>query len=272
MAEQQAPEWIDEVDAYIIDMDGVLYRGSQAIPEARPFLEALDARGIPYMMATNNATQTPANYVAKLEGMGIHLRNEQIFTSALATGDYLRATYERGTTVYVVGMSALREAVYGDGYFEEAGTDADLVVSGADFELQYETLRIACLAIRNGADYVATNADVTFPTPEGLVPGSGAIVAALVASGDKEPVVVGKPSPVMVERSLSQLGTEAERTVMLGDRLDTDILAGQRAGTRTVLVTTGISTVEDIESTGIEPDWTIETLDILISALERRGG
>ncbi len=267
MAVAGAPEWIAAVDAFIIDMDGVLYRGAQAIPEAQPFLATLDRLGIPFMMATNNATQTPDDYVTKLDGMGIPIRPDQVFTSALATGDYLRANYDRGTSVYVVGMAALREAVYGDGYFVEAGADAELVVSGADFELVYETLRVACLAIRGGADYVATNADTTFPTPEGLVPGAGSLVAALVASGGKDPVVVGKPSPVMVERSLAQLGTTAERTVMLGDRLDTDILAGERAGCRTVLVTTGISSVEDIAATGIEPHWTIETLDLLEAAL-----
>jgi 4-nitrophenyl phosphatase len=263
-----APDWVASVEAFIIDMDGVLYRGAEAIPEARPFLAALDALEIPFMMATNNSTQTPDEYVTKLAGMGIELRPDQVFTSALATADYLRASYPRGTTANVVGMSALLEAVFGDGYFVEAGTDAEVVISGADWRLVYESLRVACLAIRNGADYVATNADVTFPTPEGLVPGAGSIVAALVASGGKEPVVVGKPRPVMVERSLSQLGTAAAQTVMLGDRLDTDILAGERAGCPTVLVTTGISTEEDIEMTGISPDWTITSLDVLRAALE----
>lgn len=272
MTNAPAPGWISSVEAFIIDMDGVLYRGSEAIPEARPFLAALDEYDIPYMMATNNSTQTPDEYVAKLGRMGIEIRPDQVFTSALATADYLRATYPPGTKANVVGMAALNEAVFGDGYFKEAGTDADVVISGADWQLVYETLRVACLAIRNGADYVATNADTTFPTPEGLIPGAGSIVAALVASGGKEPVVVGKPSPVMVERSLSQLGVEASRTVMLGDRLDTDILAGQRAGCKTVLVTTGISSVEDIAATGIEPDWTIDTLDVLRESLiaERR--
>jgi 4-nitrophenyl phosphatase len=263
-----APDWFASVEAFIIDMDGVLYRGAVAIPAAQPFLAALDACGIPFMMATNNSTQTPDEYVVKLGGMGIPLRAEQVFTSALATADYLRAEYPRGTKAHVVGMSALLEAVYGDGYFERAGTDAEVVISGADWRLVYESLRVACLAIRNGAAYVATNADTTFPTPEGLVPGAGSIVAALVASGGKQPVVVGKPSPVMVERSLSQLGVAAERTVMLGDRLDTDILAGQRAGCRTVLVTTGISTVEDIAASGIVPDWTVDSLDLLRAALE----
>jgi 4-nitrophenyl phosphatase len=262
------PEWLTSTRGFIIDMDGVLYRGSQAIPEARPFLEALDRLGTPFVMATNNATQSPDDYVRKLAGMGIPIRPDQIFTSALATGDYLRATYDRGTKIYVVGMEALREAVYGDGYFEEAGVNAEVVVSGADFRLIYETLRIACLAIRHGAEYVATNADTTFPTPEGLVPGAGAIVAALVASGGKEPTVIGKPSPVMVERALAHLGVGPHEAVMLGDRLDTDILAGQRANTRTVLVTTGISSLIDIETTGIEPDWVIPTLDVLMLALE----
>jgi 4-nitrophenyl phosphatase len=203
--------------------------------------------------------------------MGIGVRPEQIFTSALATGDYLRATYKPGMKVNVVGMEALRQAIYADGYFEEGGVDAEIVVSGADFRLVYESLRVACLAIRHGADYVATNADTTFPTPEGLVPGAGAIVAALVASGGKEPVVIGKPSPVMVERSAAYLGLRPEETIMLGDRLDTDILAGQRAGTRTVLVTTGISSLSDIEATGIEPEWVVPTLDVLQLALEATG-
>ena len=272
MTAPAAPDWVASVEGFVIDMDGVLYRGSQAIPEARPFLEALNRLEIPFMMATNNSTQTPANYVEKLRGMGMPIREDQVFTSALATGDYLRATYPRGTKAYVVGMSALREAVYGDGYFEEAELDAEVVISGADFELVYDNLRVACLAIRGGADYVATNADTTFPTPEGLVPGAGSIVAALVASGGKEPVVVGKPSPVMVERSLSQLGTDPAGTVMLGDRLDTDILAGRRAGTPTVLVTTGVSRAEDVADSGIEPDWTIESLDALRIALEARPG
>jgi 4-nitrophenyl phosphatase len=261
------PNWIATVKGFIIDMDGVLYRGSVAIPEAAPFLAALEALGMPYMMATNNATATPGDYVRKLDDMGIPLRPEQVFTSALATANYLKATFQRGTRVFVVGMEALREAVYGDGYFVESWADADVVVSGADFRLVYESLRVACLAIRAGAEYVATNADVTFPTPEGLVPGAGAIVAALTVSGGKEPTVVGKPSPVMVERCLSELQLGPSEAVMLGDRLDTDILAGQRAGMRTVLVTTGVSSVADIDATGIRPDWTVPSLDSLTAAL-----
>ena len=265
-------DWLADPGGFIIDMDGVLYKGSEAIPDAKPFLAALNQQNIPFVMATNNATQTPDEYVRKLDGMGIEIRADQVFTSAMATATYLRERFPAGSSAYVIGTSALRDAIFADGYFDAAEIDADIVVSSADFNLVYETLRVACLAIRNGAEYVATNADTTFPTPEGLVPGAGSIVAALVASGGKEPTVVGKPSPVLVERALAAMGTSAADTVMLGDRLDTDILAGQRAGTRTCLVTTGISTVDDVETSGIRPDLVVGSLDELRQAIQAGTG
>lgn len=257
------------IRGFILDMDGVLYTGNAMIPETTRFLSALDAAGIPYMMATNNATATPDQYVDKLGGMGIEVRREEVVTSALATGTYLRDTYPDGSKAYVVGMEALREAVFGDGHFVEATSDVDVVVSGADFKLTYDSLKYACLCIRAGADYVATNADTTFPSEEGLIPGSGSIVAALVASGGKEPTVVGKPSPVMIESCLKMLGLSAGETVMLGDRLDTDILAGERAGAQTILVTTGISGVADIEAQEIYPDIVVPSLDPLSELIEQ---
>lgn len=263
----QLPAWLNDIRGYILDMDGVLFRGNTMIPEVPRFLETLELSNIPYMMATNNATATPDDYVAKLGGMGIEISREHVVTSALATGAYLRTTYPSGTRVYVVGMSALREAVFGDGYFVEDAEQAEVVISGADFQLVYESLRVACLLIRAGADYVATNADTTFPTEVGLVPGAGAIVAALVAATSVEPTIVGKPSPVMVESCLTMLDLAPDQAVMLGDRLDTDILAGERAGARTILVTTGISSPEDVERTGIRPSLIIPTLDPLSDAI-----
>ncbi|MFW6075421.1 MAG: HAD-IIA family hydrolase [Chloroflexota bacterium] len=262
-------EWLSGIRAFILDMDGVLYRGNAMIPEVPRFLDALAAGDIAYMMATNNATATPEQYIDKLGGMGIEVEPGQIVTSALATGTYLRDRYPSGSKAYVVGMDALRDAVFGDGHFVEDTRNVDVVVSGADFRLTYDSLKTACLCIRAGADYVATNADTTFPSEEGLIPGSGAIVAALVASGGKEPTIVGKPSPVMVETCLKMLGTSAEETIMLGDRLDTDILAGERAGTHTVLVTTGISNVTDIEAEEIYPDVVVPTLDAISELLEQ---
>jgi 4-nitrophenyl phosphatase len=255
--------WLAGIRGYILDMDGVLYRGNTLIPEVKAFLCALDSAGIPYTMATNNSTNSQLDYVMKLERLGVSVPEESIFTSAVATATYLRSTYPDGTRVYVVGMKALRHAIFEDGYFFPAEANADVVVSGADFELVYGSLRTACLAIRAGADYVATNADTTFPSEAGLIPGSGAIVAALVAATDVEPTIVGKPSPVMVESCLTAMGIEASQAVMLGDRLDTDILAGQRANTRTVMVLTGVHTPADVRRTGIEPDLVIDTLEPL---------
>lgn len=251
-------------------MDGVLYRGNTIIPEVPRFIEAMQSAGIPYAMATNNSTNTPRQYVEKLAAMGIDAPEASIVTSSVATATLLKSRYERGTSIYVVGMAALEEALFADGYFRRAGEDAQIVVSGANFELRYEHLRTACLAIRSGAAYVATNADKTFPTEVGLIPGSGSIVAALSAATDIDPLVVGKPSPEMIESCLSIIGITATRALMIGDRLDTDILAGERAGTQTLLVLTGVSTVNDVAETGIVPNVIVETLDPLSEALSAR--
>lgn len=263
-------EWANAIDGCILDMDGVLYRGNTIIPEVPAFIETMNRIGMPYAMATNNSTNTPRQYVEKLGAMGIDVPESSIVTSGVATATFLKGRYDKGTTVCVVGMAALEEALFGDGYFTQAGADAQVVVSGANFELRYEHLKTACLAIRAGAAYVATNADKTFPTEIGLIPGSGAIVAALSAATDTDPIVVGKPSPEMIDSCLKIIGVEANRALMVGDRLDTDILAGARAGTPTLLVLTGVSTVAEVKETGIVPDVIIETLTPLTDALSAR--
>jgi 4-nitrophenyl phosphatase len=264
--------WAATIDGCILDMDGVIYRGNTVIPEVPRFIDAMNQAGIPYAMATNNSTNTPRQYVEKLAAMGIDTPEDRIVTSGVATATLLKQRYSKGTSVYVVGMTALEEALFGDGYFVPAGEDAQIVVSGANFDLRYDDLRTACLAIRAGADYVATNADRTFPTEVGLIPGAGAIVAALSAATDVDPLVVGKPSPEMIGSCLKILGVEATRALMIGDRLDTDILAGERAGTPTLMVLTGVSTVNEVVETGINPDVILETLDPLSDALLNRAG
>lgn len=266
-----SPDWAATIDGCILDMDGVIYRGDTLISEASAFLAALDAAGVAWSMATNNATKTQRDYVEKLARMGIDAPEARIVTSAVATASYLQHTYPRGTTVYVVGMEALRGAIFGDGYFVPAGRDASVVVSGADFDLRYDDLKVACLAIRAGADYVATNGDRTFPTEDGLIPGSGAIVAALTAATDVQPLVIGKPSPEMIGSCLEIMGASAGRTLMVGDRLDTDIQAGINAGTQTLLVLTGVSTVDEIRATGIVPDVVVQTLEAATNAFRGRG-
>ncbi|GBD15782.1 Acid sugar phosphatase [bacterium HR26] len=253
-----------DVRALVFDMDGVLYRGNTRLPHVRELLEQLDRRGVPYAMVTNNSTRTPAQYAEKLAGMGISTLAERILTSSLVTRAWLEQRYPRGTRVYIVGMESLQEAILGDGYFTPAGTDAEVVVSGADFSLTYDKLRIATLAIRRGAHYVATNPDKTFPSEEGLIPGAGAIIAALVAATDVTPVVIGKPEPAIMLRAAALLGVEPAQVLAIGDRLDTDVLAGRRAGFRTALVLTGVATPADLDGGEVRPDLVLPDLEPLV--------
>lgn len=254
------PDWLATITGVVLDMDGVLYRGNTLIPEVPAFLAALDARGIHWAMATNNSTALPDDYVTKLAAMGVATTAEHVITSGAATATWVRQRYPQGTRVFVVGSPALRSAVFADDYFVSAERDAEVVVSGADFDLRYDSLKIACLAIRAGATWVATNADRTFPSEEGLIPGAGALVAALAAATDRTPTIIGKPGPELVQSSMLIIGTDAAHTLMIGDRLDTDILSGAQAGCRTALVLTGVSTRADAETGDITPDLVVETL------------
>ncbi len=262
---------LERVRGIAFDMDGVLYRGEQPLPAAAELVAELEKRGIGFVMVTNNATKTPEEYAAKLARMGMTVPAERIVTSAIATRDWMRQRYEPGTTVYVLGMAALQQAIYDGGYFVPAGRDAQIVVNGADFTLTYEKLKIATLAIRAGAGWIATNPDRTFPSEEGLIPGSGAIVAALQAATDRAPIVIGKPEPAMVLRAADLLGVPPDQLLVVGDRLDTDILAGQRAGSFTALVLTGVSTLTDVRTSAVQPDIVLDDLHVLLEAV-RCGG
>lgn len=255
---------LERAQGFVIDMDGVLYRGDTVLPHVKEFLGALNEGAVPYVLATNNSTRLPEQYVEKLAAMGLAVTSDRIQTSGQATAAWLKERYPRGTTVYVLGMTALEAAVYGDGYFARAERDVQVVVSGADFELTYNKLRIAALAIRRGAAFVATNGDTTFPTEEGLIPGAGAILAALVAATSVTPEIIGKPSTGMLLQGASLLGTEPAHTVMLGDRLDTDILAGHRANFITIMVLTGVSTMADVAGSDLQPDVLLPDLAPLV--------
>lgn len=257
--------------SYIIDMDGVIYRGDLCLPHVPEFLQALDAADIPYLMATNNSTKSPQEFDDKLKRMGIDLEADRILTSSVATRGMIEEKYPKGTGVFVVGMQALHDAMYADGYFVPAERDAEVVVSGGNFDLVYAELRTACLAIRDGAEWYATNGDNTFPTEEGIIPGSGAIIAALQAATSQSPIVVGKPSTGMIDEALQSLGTAKEDTVMLGDRLDTDILAGERAGLLTMLVMTGVTDLDELKAFDIHPDVIVDDLEPLVAYYTSRG-
>lgn len=261
--------------AWIFDMDGVLYRGSQALPGVRELLDALTLRERQFMLATNNSTATPEAYEAKLAAMGIEVSAAEVLTSGLATRDYLLQTLPDGAGIYVIGMPALRELLFAGTPFhpvQYGEEQPEAVVVGLDLGFTYDKLKIANEAIRHGARFIATNADATLPTEAGLVPGAGSIIAALETASGQRPVVIGKPETPMLEAAMARMGVGPDETVMIGDRLDTDILAGARAGVPTVLVLTGVSTREDLATAEALPDVVVSDLPSLVEALTGEAG
>ena len=251
-------------------MDGVLYRGAEVLPGVKELLDALTLRERPVMLATNNSMSTPEAYERKLAAMGLDIPASAVITSALATRDYLLRTLPEGAGIYVIGMPALREQLFEGTPFHPVQYGEEqpaAVVIGLDLEFTYAKLKAAHEAIQRGALFIATNADSTLPTEAGLVPGAGSIVAALAAASGQRPIVIGKPETPMLETAMTRMGAQPEETVMLGDRLDTDILAGERAGMPTVLVLTGVSTREDLSSAEALPDVVVSDLPSLVEAI-----
>ena len=248
----------------LIDMDGVLYRGRTGLPGGPELIAFLRERGIPYLLVTNNSTLTPAQFMLRLGSMGIDVSQDLIMTSGVATSAYLATLAPPGTKVNVVGEPALIEELERRG-FVLAGRDAEYVVCGWDKGINFDKLKTACLAIRDGATFIGTNADKTYPLEKDLIPGAGSILASLIAATDVEPIVVGKPEPIMIEQSLRMLGARPEETAILGDRLDTDILGGHRVGILTIMLLTGISTEAEAAACDAPPDLIFDDLPTLIS-------
>lgn len=237
----------------IVDMDGVLYRGSQAIPGVGGFVAFLRQRTIPFVLATNNSTMTPKQYVGKLAGMGVTVHTQEILTSSQATAGYLAGITSPGTRIFVVGQNGLRTALV-DAGFVLVENDAEFVVVGMDPSACYEHLAQASLLIRGGAQFVGTNPDPTFPSERGIVPGAGSLLAFLETATGVAPTVIGKPGRAMMEQALARMGAGSSTAAVLGDRLETDILAGQRTGLHTILVLSGVTDRAVLARSEIQPD------------------
>jgi 4-nitrophenyl phosphatase len=237
----------------IVDMDGVLYRGGEVIPGTGPFLEFLREQGIGFVLATNNATRTPQQFKDKLAGMGVTVGVDEILTSALATAEYLAGIAPPGTRIFVVGQDGLRTALQEAG-FVLVEDDAEYVVVGMDFHVCYERLRDATLQIRSGAQFIGTNPDRTFPSELGIVPGAGSLQAFLEAATGTAPTIIGKPETAMMEQAMTLMDAQPASTGVLGDRLETDILAGKRAGMLTLLVLSGVTDRAQLAQSEIQPD------------------
>ncbi len=256
---------LDAIRNLLMDMDGVLYRGHTPLAGAAELIHFLRGRGIRFLLVTNNSTLTPAQFAERMQKMGIPVEAEEIMTSGVATAEYLATIAPPGTKVNVVGEGGLIAELEKRG-FVMAGREAQFVVCGLDKTVTYEKLKTATLAIRDGATFIGTNADKTYPLEKDLIPGAGSILAALIAATDVQPIVVGKPEPIILEQCLRLLGARKEETALLGDRLDTDILGGHRAGLTTIMVTTGIHTAEEAAAYPIQPDYLFADLPALLAA------
>lgn len=245
-----------DIHALVIDMDGVLWRGDMPLPGLVELFEFMQGQELPFVLATNNARKTPEQYLKRFAGYGVTITPENVMTSSLATAAYLQNELVPGSAVYVVGEDGVREAMRGVGFtvLEDDRQPAAAVVAGIDFTISYDKLKYAALHIQRGARFVGTNGDLTFPAEDGLYPGAGAILAAIQAATGIEPVTVGKPGRQMFDVAVQRMGSDPARTAMVGDRLETDILGGQRAGLKTILVTTGVDNEDSIAEKGIRPD------------------
>jgi 4-nitrophenyl phosphatase len=253
---------LSEMRAAVIDMDGVLWAGNQPMPGLVAFFDAMRRRLIRFVLATNNASQTPEQYIAKLARMGVTVTPDEIFTSALATALLLRERSPQGTQVFAIGEDGLVRALTDCG-FTLGGlyqNGADYVVVGMDRGLSWDKLATATINIRAGATFVGTNPDLTLPTEHGITHGNGAILAALQAATGVRPLVVGKPEPTMYQQAMRRLGSDPALTVGIGDRLETDILGAVRAGLPSVLVLSGVSRREDLEKVDYRPTWVLEDI------------
>jgi 4-nitrophenyl phosphatase len=242
---------LSHIKHLIIDMDGVLYLGDRPAPRLQDFFAFLRERSISFILATNNSTRTPQEYVDKLAGMGVTVSPDEILVSGQATARYLAREYPRGTRVHVFGMPALKQAMTDEG-FVLADEDVQLVVASMDRQVNFEKLKRATLLIRGGARFIATNLDPTNPSEEGLIPGTGAMIVALEAASETKAKAIGKPEPTMYQLAMEMMGARRETTAAIGDRVDTDILGGKRADLTTICVLSGSSDRDEAEAIGTD--------------------
>ena len=247
----------------IVDMDGVLWRGDEPMPALSEFFAFLRQRQIDFVLATNNASRTPGQYVDKLARFGVEVSPRCVLTSAEAAAAYLVSTAPSGARVYPIGEEGLWRALEQRG-FVLTDEGADYVVVGWDRQLTWDKLATAALLIHAGAGFVGTNPDVNYPTERGPVPGNGAQLAALEATTGVPPVVIGKPEPRMYQQALQLMGASPETTAVVGDRLDTDIAGGVRAGLASVLVLSGITTQADLVTSSVKPDLVCADIEDLV--------
>jgi len=263
---------ITALKTILLDMDGVLWRGSQPVVDIPQLFERVQGSGKQFFCVTNNSTRSVRHHLEKLRDFGVSLTANNIITSAEASAAYLAEKYPQRGDVFMIGESGLHEALKEKGFHileDPNGKKALAVVVGLDKKMTYRDFDLAIRYIREGSFFVGTNPDLTIPTPTGPAPGAGAILRGLEVSSGIEPYIIGKPYSALFDLALARANSLPEETLMIGDRLETDILGAQRAGMLTAVVFTGIASAEQAASWHPEPDIAAETalqvLDILDS-------
>ena len=247
---------------YLMDMDGVLVHEEHIIPGADQFLGELRDQGIPFMLLTNNSIYTPRDLRARLLRTGLDVPESAIWTSALATARFLD-TQRPGGSAYVIGEAGLTTALHSIGYVL-TDTDPDYVVLGETRTYSFEAITKAIRLVDGGARFIATNPDETGPSREGLLPATGSVAALIARATGREPYYVGKPNPLMMRSALRAIGAHSENTLMIGDRMDTEVHSVLAAGLQTLLVLTGISGADTAERFPYRPTMVIESIAALV--------
>lgn len=243
---------------YLIDMDGVLVRGREPISGASDFILRLQERGAKYLVLTNNPMYSQADLAYRLRSIGLNIPPRNIFTSALATAQFLHSQ-RPGGAAFAIGESGLTSALHEIGYII-TDHNPDYVVLGETLAYNFEQIAKAIRLIEAGARFIATNPDPTGPTEAGIVPACGAMAALIEKSTGRKPFFVGKPAPLMMRFAMNYLGVHSQNTIMVGDRMDTDIIAGMQAGMDTILVFSGLTRPEDLKAYPFIPTKTLESV------------
>jgi 4-nitrophenyl phosphatase len=258
---------------FVFDMDGVVYLGSKLLPGVNDLFDSLQLRGIPFVLGTNNSTATQQDFVERLAALGVNVNADQIQTSTTVTKEVLQAdvTLANDAMILCVGQPSIPSILQKGTGFRILGDDgdpkeADVVVAGLDFDFTYRKMARAVEAIAHGARFIATNADDRLPHETGYQPGAGACIAGITVASRVEPLIIGKPEPLMMRKAAEHMGLDPADVVMVGDRLDTDILSAQRAGMMTALVLTGLTTREMLIEAEIMPNFVFPDLPAMLQA------
>ncbi|MFT4086339.1 MAG: HAD-IIA family hydrolase [Gordonia sp. (in: high G+C Gram-positive bacteria)] len=250
-----------------MDMDGVLISEEKLIPGADEFVAELQRNNTPFTVLTNNSIRTPRDLRARLLSSGLDIGEDNIWTSALATAQFLQSQRPYGTA-YVVGESGLTTALHDVGYVL-TDSNPDYVVLGETRTYSFEAITTAIRLVDRGARFIATNPDATGPSSAGALPATGAVAALITRATGKDPYYVGKPNPLMMRSALRTMGAHSENTLMIGDRMDTDVVSGLEAGLNTILVLTGISNRKSVDAYPYRPTRVIESVADLIGRTDR---